>query len=388
MADRLEAILSYHLQSPSFIWLFERGSGSGVDGRVQLTQFELASRLAFRLTDFPPDETLYKAAKSSLLNSKDSIRTQAVRLLNSDHGKKKIVQSLLRWSSMGQAASITQLPAYLTDGIQLDGLEDAMVSEAADYIEYMVFNQRVNLTVLLNSKLSFAKHEGLAKIYGHAPVTDGVPVNFPNQRKGLLMRAPFFTGGSTRTDIIHRGLDFHQHILCGNIPEPTVDIANSREDDVLTPEQKLKTSNRDALAYQTKRPVCMQCHGTINPTGGVFEMFDPLGRIREQEAIFDESGKFLRNIAVNPSADVPTPGGRTVASRDGADLIDYVAKSSEGNECFVRNSFRFMYEKAETPADDCQLEFSFQSLIDKDKPIFDMFVEMAIHPTMQFKYVE
>jgi hypothetical protein len=102
----LRVVTSAFLQSPSFLYREELGSPALLaDAPRRLDAFELASRVAFFLTDTLPDVALLEAAERGELDSAESLRAQAERLM----------------SSSGASAASEQL---FTDYLRLDALDD------------------------------------------------------------------------------------------------------------------------------------------------------------------------------------------------------------------------------------------------------------------------
>ena len=279
--ESLVAIMQYLLQSPYFIWRIELGGGVVSGNNFYLTPFETAARLSYKLTDSTPDQNLIEAAKQDQLKTETQIKTHARRLLMSNRGKKKAVENILRWSLTDKVEDLSNLPSGLTAGVQMAGLGTAMIEESKKYIEHIVFDKKGTFKNLLSSKASFAEHPGLASIYEHSPYTGGEPRQFNDVRKGILMRAPFYTSTGSRTSIIHRGVELQERILCNSIPTPNVDIANDRNVNARTQVEALLHSNRSNITELTKSPVCMGCHSVINPTGFALEEMDSLGRESE-----------------------------------------------------------------------------------------------------------
>jgi len=365
----------------------ELGGGSGVS-KINLTPFETASRISYTVTDSTPDINLLNAAKDNQLSTKEQVATHIRRLLNSPKGKEKAVSSIITWSGMNVTQDISGLPAALTKGVDINGLGDAMVSEARIFIENIIYHKNGTFKDLLSSKESFAEHPGLALIYGHNPSVARAGVLMSSSRQGLLMRAPFYTWTGARTSIIHRNVDFQKKILCNKIPEPNVDIASARDTDARTPVESLLHSNRSNFAHLTKSPVCMGCHSTINPTGFALESFDSLGRLRARESIYAADKTYIRAVDVDISAEVPSSSGPSISVQKSEDLFNHVKNSSAGNECFVKNIHRFYNEKKESTKDGCRLKSAFDSLANKDRPLLDVLVDMMISPNLWTKFDE
>lgn len=373
--ENLKAILAYHLMSPHFLWRVELGAAQQTSAQqIVLTNYEVASRIAFMLTDSTPDDALLAAAAAGSLLAPEGLRAEVRRLLGSARGKAKIVNNLLRWSGSDLTHSLASLPAELTNGIVTSGLESAMTSEARAFIEHTVFDQKGSFKDLLTSKLSFANHAGLAKIYGHSAIpVGGAPVELTERRQGLLMKAGGWTWSSPRTNIILRGVAFQKKFLCNEIPSPTVDISSDRDVHILTEDDLITVTNRSAVTYQTDAPVCMSCHTMINPAGFALESMDSLGRLRSREMIFDRrsSNSFVRDLPIHSVASVPFSSRSNVEVQDTFDMIDELANSPRGSACFSRTLFRYAYEKKESSKDDCQLTDVHNVLKDPTKSILD-----------------
>ncbi|MBY0385343.1 DUF1592 domain-containing protein, partial [bacterium] len=88
----LKALLAHHLISPYFIWRIELGTPQQTSTtQISLSGYEVASRLAFYITDSTPDMTLLNAARDGLLLTPLGLQEQVLRLLNSPRGKDKLV---------------------------------------------------------------------------------------------------------------------------------------------------------------------------------------------------------------------------------------------------------------------------------------------------------
>lgn len=374
----LKSVLLSHLISPAFLWRLEMGSDTAtvVNNKLSLTNYEIATRLAFTLTDSTPDDTLLAAAAAGELTMPIGVQQQIKRLLQTARGKKKIISLLLQWSKNDNVKGLSALPNETIDDLRLDmsGIESGMVKEASAFVEHIVFNLNGSFKDLLTSKLSFANHSGVAKLYGHAPIASGgPPVTVTQRRQGLLMKAGAWTWSVPRTNIILRGVEFQKRFLCNDIKSPTVDISNDRDSAALSEDEILTVTNRTAVAHNTEAPLCMSCHETINPTGFALESFDSMGRIRTQEKIFDKRtlNTYVRALPIHSASNVPISVVHTADVQDAYDLVTKVVDSRRGSACFSRNLYRFAFEKKETKADDCQISDVHNIISQPNKPILE-----------------
>lgn len=384
--ENLKFLLAYHLISPSFLWLIELGTQSVSSNKVLLSSYEVATRLSYLITDSTPDDSLLTAAMDGSLMTPLGLQNEVQRLIKSPRGKLKITKNLLRWALADRVQDFSGLPSPLLGNLQTSGLQAAMLTEAESFTDYIVHNNLGSLKELLTSKISFAAHPGLASIYGHAPMVSN-PVLMSDRRQGLLMKAPFLTWYTARSNIIMRGVKFQKRVLCNEIPPPNVDIANNRNMHVLTAQELLTVTNRAAVTYQTDSPLCMSCHKLINPVGFAFENFDSLGRIRTQESIFDTTGAYVRSLPVSSSTTVPMPSGSDLSVGDAFDLVSQIADSKEVSACVTKNMYRYFYEKKETSEDDCQLQNSFEVVSDSQKSILESIEKLFTAQTIYYKEI-
>ncbi|MEM9072193.1 MAG: DUF1592 domain-containing protein [Myxococcota bacterium] len=386
--DNAEAVLAYVLQSPFFLWRVELGEPGGeATSEFSITPYEVATRIAYDLTNSTPDAELLASAAEGRLSTRAEVEAQVRRLLQTPRGRRKVVDNIAHWSMSEIAADLSTLPEALTEGVETEGLSDAMLEEARQFIDSIVFEQDGTFGDLLRSTDSFAEHPGLATIYGHEPAS-GEPAAMGDGRSGILMRAAPLTWTGARTSIIHRGVDFQLRILCNQIPEPTVDIAEAREDNALPEDEAEVTANRDVIAHLTRSPGCMTCHSTINPTGFAFEGFDSLGRVRSEEILFDREGNVIGTAPIDTRTAVPLPDGSELEVSGAPELIDYVATSPEGNACFALSIFRYVSERLETPGDGCRIQTIHSTLMSPDQTLLDALVALLAHESVFQKTVE
>jgi hypothetical protein len=382
-------LLTVQLMSPAFLWRLEV-NGTAVPGTptTKLTSHEVASRISFLTTDSTPDPMLMAAAAAGQLATKEQVQGQVRRLLQTTAGRAKVRNSILRWSLQDRVADagVDRLPAPLTQGVQLNGLTQAMLDEAGAYVDYEVYGKASSFRTLLTSKESFASHPGLAAIYGHPPTSPTTAATVAGRRQGLLMRASFLASSQTRTPIIQRGADFARLILCSSIPDPDPEtIVSVRDKPVFTPAEMLLHSNRDVITRQTEPAMCQGCHRIINSPGFAFEGFDSAGRIRAKEAIFSQDGKVVNDVPVDTSSWVTRPDGSQQPVQDAYDLVSHVASSPEGSACLTRNVHRFVHERIETDKDACSLAAVHRILNDPNRPVLEAMTELIANDQILYK---
>src|SRR5258708_6222697 len=73
IADGVELVLTTMLQSANFVYRIEIGAGPAANGKIALTDYEMASRLSYALGNTMPDDQLLALADSKQLHTNDQI---------------------------------------------------------------------------------------------------------------------------------------------------------------------------------------------------------------------------------------------------------------------------------------------------------------------------
>src|SRR5262249_48678735 len=81
-ADGVQLTVSAFLQSPNFLYRTELGT-QVVNGAIPLGDYEVAAKLSYALTNSMPDDTLFMAASSKQLETRDGVLAEATRLITS-----------------------------------------------------------------------------------------------------------------------------------------------------------------------------------------------------------------------------------------------------------------------------------------------------------------
>jgi hypothetical protein len=269
------------LTSPQMHWRWEIGDpaiASTSPAGVPLTEAELATHLAFFLTDQPPDDTLIAAASAGTLRA--NLPAHVDRLLASAASRdwlRTIIETYLRLNRLSQSSvDTTKFPVF-TPTIASD-----MRVEARKFLDNVLWNG--NLTDLLLSRTSFLNSNLAADIY-RVPTPPGATQSIfvqaslpPEQRAGLLTNAGFLTAnagfaGHGYSQLVPRGLLVATVLLC--MPHPGPDMPGSID----FPRFAMQTG-QEQVAIRAGQPACNACHGQFDPYGLALENYDAIGRHR------------------------------------------------------------------------------------------------------------
>jgi hypothetical protein len=233
-----------------------------------------------------------------------------------------------------------------------------MTEESKRFIGDLIWNDR-NFTEAFTANYSFINSD-LAAIYKvPPPAQDFTRVEFPaeSERAGILGHASFLTLTSKPDDTAPtgRGLFVREQFLCQQVPPPPPDV-----DTNLPPVDEAKpVTNRERLAAHTTNEMCVGCHNLIDPVGFGFEKFDAIGMRREKhKLLFFPIGSGVAARRAKPKEvelEINTEG--LVAGLENSrfttprELGEMLARTPQCHECIVKQVFRYMAGRLDTPAD-------------------------------------
>jgi hypothetical protein len=316
----LEAVL----QSPHFVYRVELGQSRQGDA-VQLSDFEIASRLSYMIWNTTPDETLLDEAERGALHTPEQVGAQAARLLDDPRGQAMLERfhaQLFNWELYGGLSKDPAEFPLFHAGVGAD-----MYDEARLFVEHVVLQEDGNLAELLTAPYTFVDAD-LAAIYGLQGTFDQSfsQVTFDAaeqpERGGLLTQLGFLASHGGLTGPIQRGVFINHRVLCTELPPPP---------DALPPipaDSGMMMTSRERIEMHTGPGTCgASCHGTfINPVGFAFESFDGLGQYRTEEM-----GMPIDASATFEFADGP-------ASYDGAtEFNEAIVSRVETHDCYAKH---------------------------------------------------
>lgn len=278
--EAMVEVLATVLSSPKFLYLGRvEVSQSAEDATPSnLSDFELATRLAIFLWCSLPDEELLELASQQRLRDPKVLTAQTRRML-ADEKSERFVRHFVRgWLGM-----------QLLDFLQVDKKEypqfDPLLRESMQQEPIAMFQEllRTNATVIdlihsdyamLNERL--ARHYGIPGVYGNHFRKVGLPAD--SVRGGLLTQAGLLAMNSDGKDShpLKRGIWLLERLLNDPPPPPPPAVP---EIDLADPEIA-KLTLKERLEDHRNDPACLSCHAKIDPWGIAFENFDAIGSWR------------------------------------------------------------------------------------------------------------
>jgi hypothetical protein len=331
LAGALRVVLEAMLQSPLFLHHIEHGDPSAADdqGRVPLSDYEIASRLSYTVWGSMPDDALFAAAAAGTLSDPDVIEQHARRMLTDDRAKAAALHMYTQWLDLRRidnaAKSSERFP-------ELDlALRDSMRIETERFLDEVLWGAG-NGTVaeLFTADFTYVD-EGLAALYGIdvGELEPGAWVRvegLPDARRGLLGHAGFLASHATAEESspVHRGVFVRDRLMCQPVPLPP-------DFNPTLPEPLPGETPPELVERHTSDPSCAGCHAFFDPIGLALEHYDGIGRWREEyfagEPV-DAQGEIIGSDDAAIDGRIDALGGLTTALAESAQVRDCVAKQA------------------------------------------------------------
>jgi hypothetical protein len=306
-AAATRALITRVLMAPDFLFRAERNRrvdnpanqqrADNLAG-VQLTDWEIASRLSYFIWASVPDEALRQDALRGRLHDKAIIKQHALRMLKNPKAKRLADEFFGQWFGFYRFDQYKGIDPKRFREFD-DQLKKSMHDEASAFFEFIVRNDRPINEILfadytfLNKNL--AAHYGVKRPESEFEATPPVsnqdardgkttpPVRVTglvNQHRGGLFglgAVLTVTSAPLRTSAVKRGDWVLRRVLGTPVPPPPADAGSIPADDVLadglTVRKRLEAHRKDAS--------CRNCHARIDPLGFALENYDPIGRWRD-----------------------------------------------------------------------------------------------------------
>ncbi len=370
----VEAILA----APSTVYRTELGAPVGGELSVPLTGTELASAVSYFLTDGPPDPMLLAAGNSGQLATKEGLRAEVARVLQTPEAQQNLWQIMIAYYELKTIDSTIKDSAVFPDFTV--GLRNSMYQESALFIQDVVQNGTVD--DLLLSSTSFV-NENLAQLYGLDIIA--TPDEFqrvdlpPEQRKGLLTHGSILAmrARTTDTSVVSRGLFVNSNILCNTRPPaPSGEILAAAEVQLSNGD----LTERDRADERKVTSPCNGCHGTFDTFGVVLESYDSLGRYRTD---------YPNGTPIDTTGNLPaTIGSGEIASV--GELVTAATETGTFSRCVLSNVMKYALSDALGLLDrqDCGVQLAHEAFLASNQTFADLVTEVIVSDTLSQREVE
>jgi Protein of unknown function (DUF1592)/Protein of unknown function (DUF1588)/Protein of unknown function (DUF1595)/Protein of unknown function (DUF1585) len=391
-SDAVRAMLVVALNSPRFINHFEiDGTVSDVSADVlQLTSYEIASRLSYTFWQTMPDAELSRAAADGSLATPEGFDAQLERVFGDPRTRETLWQFWAEWLRFEKFTGFeTTRPAFeaLAAGTAIgqeghDYYGD-MVQEVRDLTELFTFGRQSNLAALVTTDISVTRSADLAALYGVQP-WDGA-AEYPSlpagTRGGVFQRAALLVSNLEQTNPFHRGAFVRRALLCDALPTPD---PNSLPPGSLDPppNDAAQTTRERFDAKVVGNGLCEGCHSSFSNIGYILESFDALGRHRTTELVYDEqNGDLIAELALDTSGAARIDVSDEAVVADAVELNQRLAESGKLEACLAERYFSFASRRVVEgeSADACVVQDLATLLGDPEQGLAGAFRRIARH---------
>jgi hypothetical protein len=306
------------------------------DGTAPLTGDALAARLAYYLTDAPPDATLRAAAASGALDTPDGLYAQARRLVADPRATRAVANLHRDWLRSWRIGNLERDPAVFAG--DADQLTASALTELDLYVTEITWGGDPTFDGLMFGTQTWVDPT-LAGVYGVPAAPGWQLVDLGPERPGVLTRTAFLAGHahSGSSAPVLRGSWVLEQMLCESLTPPPNVNTNLPETSPETP------TIRERLAAHAADPACASCHTRIDPIGLSFEHYDAVGAWRDV---------WVDGHPVDATGSLADPAG----DFDGApELIGLLSSSDRARKCYVRRWFEYAVGRPAEDADACAL---------------------------------
>lgn len=349
-AQAIRAMVVVALSSPRFVHQVE------VDGAelptakdvLQLSAYEIASRLSYTFWQTMPDDALLAAAADGSLSSDAGFSAQLERVFADSRTPQTLWSFWDEWFRLEKFTGFEATrPAFVALAAGESLSYPDMVEEVRDLTQLFTFQKTATVADLLTTDISTTKAAGLSRLYGVAAWSgSGEYPKLPATRAGLLQRAALLVSNLEQTNPFHRGAFVRRSLLCDPLPQPDPNSLPPGSLDPPPPSSAQTTRQRFQAKVEGKA-LCQGCHGGFSDIGYVLESFDALGRYRKTETVFDEkTGQKVAELPIDASAVAKVTPDDAAPVADARELNQRLVASRKIEACMAQRYFEFAARRA------------------------------------------
>jgi len=341
------------LVSPHFLYRSEMGQRVGNTNVYKLTQYEIATAIAYAMSGTTPDDRLLGLAKAGKLDDVNTRSIEAVRLFGSKTGKERLDDFIGRWLLSDDYYNLAdknpkRFPGY-TDAVKKAQSEQILKffrmvledPEKSKYSDLFVNNNWITKKVL-------------SKFYkeGTSNNTEFEVISATDKRYGMLTLGAVASkyANSEESHPFKRGNFVLQRLMCQPMGLP------GNGGDVPAIKDHTGENKRDRYAQHVNDASCATCHNMLDPIGYVMERYDGAGRFRTKE--WHESqygGSKTIDTSVTLKGILTFDESEAIPANSMRDLSEYIASSDRGPECMAMQYYRYISGESEADMENNQV---------------------------------
>jgi hypothetical protein len=275
----VEAILAH----PNFYFRIEQAPTNARANRdFEVSDRDLAVRLAFFIWGTPPDQELLDLASRNKLSDEKVLEQQTRRMIADPRASALGERFAAQWFRLQDLYKMRPDPNFFT--AYDENLADAMKTETEMFFVNLVKEDRP-FTELLTADYTFvnerlARHYGLPNVAG----TEFRKVQYPDDhRVGILGQGSVLvlTSLANRTSPVLRG-KWVMEVLLGTPPPPPPPGVPALTETKDNSAGKILTT-RERMEIHRANAMCQSCHRLMDPIGLSLDNFDITAKYRYRE---------------------------------------------------------------------------------------------------------
>ncbi len=268
------------LVSPQFLFRIEQMPSSS--DPQQVTDYDLATRLSYFLTNTMPDEELFRLAEENRLHEPEVLKQQVARLLAEERSQVFVHDFAQQWLHLDELDHALPSEEFFPEFTART--RNAMRTEVLMFMDHLVQGNR-SVIELLDSDYSFTNRD-LTPIYrygGYQHEFQKAEINKRRnpERGGLLGMGGILamTSHVSRNSPTRRG-KWVLDVLIGDPPAPPPpDVEQIDEGS----DKNQAKSFRELLSlHADESSTCAGCHRKMDPLGFALDEFNPIGRFQRE----------------------------------------------------------------------------------------------------------
>lgn len=255
----------------------------------ELDQHDLASRIAYFLTRYPPTSQIVHLARAGKLDDAAVLRNEIERLIPTSPSAPMIKDFTSQWLHTRLLPEIMPDPSFefTVEEVELAGIEAErffakMIEENRPMTDWIAPDFLLTSRRFAEENYEYPPREkalarGSATYQSDHMKIERLRIDPAGRYGGLLglSGTMMATANGVDTQPVLRGVWVLENIL-GMPPPPLPNNVPA-----LTPDTQGAQTPRELLSAHTKAAACAGCHRHIDPIGFALENFDPVGRWRE-----------------------------------------------------------------------------------------------------------
>jgi hypothetical protein len=272
--DAIKKPLALILSSPKFIYLTEASSAES----KYISDLELAVRLSYFLWSSPPDQELYRLARSGKLSDKQTLHAQLIRLLEDERSGALGEGFVDKWLEM-EKLNLVDVESRLKGPRHYNAqIEQLLRQEPREFFRKLALD---NLSIVNMISSDFVVVNKTLANYYRLPA-QGVSENAfeilalpkDSPRGGLLGMGAILAmlGNGKDSSPVLRGKFVLSRMMGMVSPPPPPNVPDL--------DIQVEGNVRERLLAHQAKPQCASCHNRIDPAGFGLEIFDQAGQLR------------------------------------------------------------------------------------------------------------